>query len=378
MALKWVKIGNLRGPAGTGLDGASLQAAVDTVNNYMSTAGIASAEPTTQDRVEIGPEGRSLLAVEDVEGAPYFAGTQPLQAEKIARDSLEWWEGSRLLAAIDDLSGTPHLRNGGSGGGVGFTETHFVILVGQSNAVGPSTPSPVGTNNPLPNLFMIPQRGEGAGSEVPAIEPLQHPYSNAATNTVAHGWTVARQYALENPGVKVVILPMANNGTGFFLDSTGYTWAPSRAGEAGIQNLYSLTISKCNTAIAQYSGVTRVAMFLWHQGEADAVAGTTKAAYEAELDALITGMRTSITGAANAPFVVGQLGWEFRNVRMPGTHAQIDAAHKGTPARVKRTAFAPAPGEGLMAPDNTHFTARGQKLLAKSILDVLPDALYNL
>lgn len=381
MALKWVRIANLKGPmgpAGDVLSAGALQAAVDAASAYVTAGGFVSAELTTADRFEIGVEGGTTLSVGDLEGAPYFTNAPGVQAEKISRDSLEWWEEGRLLAAIDDLSGTPHLRNGATGANAGFTETHFIILAGQSNAVGSSSPAPVGTNNPLPNLFTVPQRGVGAGVEVQAVQPLQHPYSDANSSTVAHGWTVARRYALDNPGVKVVVLPMANSGTGFFLDSTGYTWAPSRVGEAGIQNLYSLTISKSNTAIAQYRGVRRVAMILWHQGEADAVGETTRAAYEAELDALIAGFRANITGATDAPFIIGQLGWEFRNTRAPGTHAQIDAAHKGTPARVKRTAFAPAPGEGFMRTDNTHFTARGQSLLAQSILNVLPDAHFNL
>lgn len=384
MAFGWKQIADITGPQGipgNALSPEALQAAVDAAAAYVTAQALVSAELTSQDRMEIGTDERTVVSISDTEGQPFFTNAPAPAVDRIPRDSLEWWDGDVFLAAIDDLTGIPHIRNGGSGGGGGFTETHFIILVGQSNSMGIGKPSPIGTNDPLPNLYYVPQRGTGAGIEVQATEPLRHPYDDPYVESVGHGWTVARDYALEHPGVRVVILPMAMSGSGFFYSSSPtYTWAPSRVGEAGTQNLYSLALSKCNTAISSYTGTKRVAMFIWHQGEADAVGNTTQAQYEGELDLLIAGLRTNLIGGVgvDAPFIIGQLGWEFRNVRMPGTYAQIDAAHQSTPARVKRTAFAPAPPAGFMNADNTHFTARGQKQLATSILAALPDAYYNL
>lgn len=340
---------------------------------------VASTSERAAERVIIFEDdyGFPVAVVDDLNDAPHFRGSDTPTSTSIPEDSVEFTDVlGHVLFAVDDIRTDPHLRGSVSGGS--FLETHFIILAGQSNSMGIGTPSPVGTNDPVGNLRTVPQRGSGTGVEVLAVEPLAHPYNNATAGTVGHGWTVARQYALEHPNVRVVILPMAASGTGFFLDSTGYTWAPSRVGEAGIINLYSETIAKCNTAIATYTGTKRVAMILWHQGEADAVGGTTQAAYEAELDALIAGFRTSITGATGTPFIVGQLGWEFRNVRMPGTYVQIDAAHVATPSRVTGTAFAPAPPQGHMLVDNTHFDGLGQKLMAASMLNVIQDAHYNL
>lgn len=352
---------------------AAFAAAGPAVDAEIEIHGLVSAQNLDADKFEIADSfGGVLLSVDDINGYPFFTANPGVRTEPLESDSFEVTDDfGNVLWAIDNLSTLPVLRGG-------ERETHFIISAGQSNPEGQGGPIVTGTNNTLSNLLTVPQRGPEAGQHVLAADPLWHPYNDARTGKIGHVVTVARQYALDNPDVQVVILPMANSGTGFFLDSTGYTWAPSRVGEAGIQNLYSLTIEKCNASIAGFTGPSRVAAILWHQGEADAVAGTTQETYRTELAALIAGFRANITGAAEAPCIVGQLGWEFRNVRQPGTWAQIDAAHQQIPSTVLGTAFAPAPGEGFMLPDNTHFTAHGQKLLAASILNVLPDAYYNL
>lgn len=347
--------------------------AVLAVANVMENSSIVTAEPISSDKFEFASEdGIIFLSVDDIHGSPYFTGSPTTLATPIERDSMEWTdEAGAVLLAIDNLSSVPRFRGA-------EPETHFIISAGQSNAMGIGTPTPVGTNQPLFNLRTIPQRGAAAGREVAAVDPLSHPWNNPTPGSIGHAVTVARKYALDNPDVRVVILPMAASGTGFFLDSTGYTWAPSREGAPGLINLYRETITRSNVAIAQYTGVSRVAAILWHQGEADAVAGTTQAAYEAELDALIAGFRAEIVGAAQAPVIVGQLGWEFRNVRAPGTWSQINAAHQTTPTRVNGTAFAAAPSQGFMNPDNTHFTGQGQKLMAHSMWAAFEAAYYNL
>lgn len=316
---------------------------------------------------------RPFLIIEGLGSSPYFRGSDTPVTEPIAGDSFEFVDmDGRLIVAIDGLDTIPHFRGGEA------QETHIIMLVGQSNSVGVGTPSPVGTNDPLPNLFTIPQTSAGGGAEVQAVEPLSHPFNTPQAGTIGHGWTVARQYALEHPSVRVIVMPLARTGSGFFYSTTDtYTWAPSREGEAGKINLYREAITRTNEAASRYEGVVRVAMIIWHQGEADAMGDTTQTAYANELDALITGFRTNITGAAEAPFILGQLGHEFREVRQEGTVAQINAAHLDTPNRVSRTAVALAPPAGYMQADNTHFTGLGQKLLAQSFIDARLSAYFN-
>jgi len=391
--MAWVVIANLKGAPGDAaalgrfedIDDAlaALNVRSDVLDgrvDVIEATGVTSTN-IPGDRVEFADElGQPFLAVESLSNNPYLKGSPTPILEPASSDSFEMVdELGNIVFAIDSLSNGPHLRGGSGGGGSSFTETHFVVLVGQSNSVGFGPPIPQGTNNPLPNLFTIPQRGTNIGSQQVATDPLTHPYADPSAGTAGHGWEVARDYALANPGIRVVILPMAMAGSGFFYSSqANYTWAPSRVGEAGMTNLYTEAISRCNAAIAMYAAPKRVAMFLWHQGEADAVGNTTQSQYEAELKLLIDGLRTNISGGASAPFIIGQLGWEFRNVRQPGTWAQIDAAHQAIPAQVLGTAFAPAPGQGYMLPDNTHFTGHGQKLLAQSIISVIQDAHYNI
>lgn len=401
--MAWVTIANLKGAPGDAaalgrfeeIDAILAQHAnrmdgiddrLDDVDQTVATAREDfESEDRRLDEEKIGQErippnrlefeddhGRPFLVVEGLDTAPHFRGSDTPTTEPITGDSFELVDvDGRHILAIDDLSTNPHFRGGAE------QETHFIILAGQSNEVGVGTPSPVGTNDPLSNLFTIPQTTAGGGAEVQAVEPLSHPFNVPTAGTIGHGWTVARQYALEHPNVRVVILPLARTGSGFFYSTSAYTWAPSRAGEAGITNLYTEAIARANEAISRYEGVTRVAMFIWHQGEADSMGSIPRTQYEPELDALIAGLRSNITGASGAPFVLGQMGYEFREVRLEGTVAEINAAVLDTPNRVPGTAVALAPPAGFMQTDNTHFTGHGQKLLAQSYIDARLSAHFN-
>lgn len=336
--------------------------------------GLVKAEPIQADRFEwVDEAGQTLLSIEDTKGSPFFTGNPGVRTETTTRDSFEFAdELGTVIFAVDGIStASPKIRSGAA------KETHFIINAGQSNSEGQGAPIAAGTNETLSNLFMVPQSGAQAGLKVPAKDPIPQPY-NAPPNAIGHVFTFARKYALENPDVQVVILPMAKSGTGFYLDSTGYTWASTREAETSLVNLYRQTINKCNAAIAAIGGVSKVAAILWHQGEADAVGLTTLATYKAEMTALINGFRANIAGAATAPFIIGRLGWEFMNVRKPGTYAEIDQAHAELPQSLTRTAVAAAPGAGYMKTDNTHFNAQGQKILAANMFAALPVAQYNL
>lgn len=353
------------------------QEAVTAVSEELDNQGLVSAMQIDMDRVEWVSEdqGEVLLAVEDPQGSPYFAGSPTVITQPIKENAIELVdENGVMFAAFDNIDGILKQRLDD-----GVQQTHFILLAGQSNSYGIGAPIVAGTNERLHNLYTIPQRGAAVGREVRASDPIYHPYNNPVANSIGHGFSFARKYALANPGVKVVVIGLAKSGSGFWSPSDpNYSWAPTRVGESGVTNLYENAIQRANDAINGYTGITRVAAILWHQGEGDAVGNTTEANYIAQLDLLIDGFRSRITGASAAPFIIGQLGWEFRNVRQPGTWAQIDAAHQATPNRKAGTAFAPAPPQGHMQSDNTHFTAYGQKQLAQSMTDAFQAAQYNI
>lgn len=311
------------------------------------------------------------LAVDDVSHAPRLRGSRSPSAELIGVEGLEVVDANGYVIERVGLSS-------GGGGDALFRETHVIVLAGQSNMKGANGPLPPGSNEPLPNLFTVPQTGSSQGTLVQAVEPLVHPYG-ATSGTRGPGWPFARRYALEHPDVRVVIVPCAVPGTGMW-GSEPFSWAPSREGEAGINNLFVGAITRVNQAIT-LTGATRVAAILWHQGERDSTLGSTGngtpgAQYIPELDAVATGFRSRITGAAQAPFIVGQLGYEYRQTA-GGTVTQIDAAHQGIVDRVPRTGFAPAPPQGYMASDDVHFTGEGYELLADAFWDAFRPALYN-
>lgn len=310
------------------------------------------------------------LAVDDVIYAPRIRGSYAPSVELIGPSGIE------VVDAYGYVIET--YADSESGGVGGFRETHLIALTGQSNMKGANGPVPTGSNDPLPNLFTVPQTGSSQGTLVQAVEPLVHPYG-ATSGTRGPGWAFARKYALAHPDVRVVIVPCAVPGTGMW-GSEPFSWAPSREGEDGINNLYVGAITRVNQAVA-LTGASRVAAILWHQGERDSTLGSTGngtpgAQYAAELDAVVAGFRARMTGAVEAPFLVGQLGLEYRQTA-GGTVAEINAAHEGIVNRVSGTGFAPAPPAGYMAADQVHFTGEGYELLADAYWDAYRPALYN-
>lgn len=313
------------------------------------------------------PANAAAAAVDDALGDADIVATEVIP-EDVAEFRAE--DGS-IIFAVDDIYGTPHLR-----GSKTYTETHLIVAAGQSNSYGVGGPTPDGTNTSLGNLFTIPQSGEESGSLVPATDPLAHPTGAASVGNRGHAVRFGQLYAAAHPGVRVVIVPVAQAGTGFRSDAT-ISWAPAREAEVNV-SLYRDAIDATNAAAAMFAGVVRVAAVLWHQGEDDAVALTTSAQYSSDLDALISGFRAEMANAADVPFIVGQFVEEFISVRAEGTVAEIDAVHQATPGRVLRTGFASNPGSGYAKTDNTHYDGHGQWLLAQSYWDAYLSSLYNL
>lgn len=349
-----------------------IAAAEAAVDQALEDADVMTAAHTTATALEwVDGLGYVHLAVDGVSHEPRLRGSRAPSVDHMSPNGIEILDANGFV--VETLSGSS------ADGGGSFRESHVILLAGQSNMWGANGPIPAGSNEPLPNLFVVPQTGSSTGTIVQAVEPLVHPYF-ATSGTRGPGWAFARRYALEHPDVRVVIVPCAVPGTGMW-GSDPFTWAPSREGEAGINNLFVGAINRANQAVTT-SGASRVAAILWHQGERDSTRGSTGSGtpgtqYAAQLDALVAGFRSRITGAANAPFLVGQLGLEYRQTA-GGTVNEINAAHEGIVDRVSGSGFAPAPPAGYLASDQIHFTGEGYELLADNLWDAYRPALYNI
>lgn len=321
--------------------------------------------------------GITVATIRDTGGRPYFDGSSPLDAVVTAGSTTQ----------VVDINGVPLDLGTTTSTTTTYRETWVIPDCGQSNGMGVlATPIEPFTNEPLPNLFMVPQSGAQSGSLLPAADPMAHNRAPAVlTNTRGHGVEFGRWLARRNPDVRVVIVPMSVTGTGLYYyggNSTNYSWAPDREGESGTISLFRDTITKVNAVIASFTGTVRVPAILWQQMESDAVGNITATQYRGDATSgvlgIIDGFRAQITGASNAVFIAGQTTWEFRNVRQPGTYSTLDTVVKNLQVDRTRVGFAPAPGAGYCNTDNTHFTGAGQWLLAQAYIEAYQRAVYSI
>jgi hypothetical protein len=231
-----------------------------------------------------------------------------------------------------------------------LVETHVFVLIGQSNMVGRGTYDGLG-DYPAGVL----QWGQSTETLTPAVSPLDH--WNEQPDTMGLSLQFITEYAAANPGVQIVVAPMAEGGTGFYQgdwivpSGPNYTWA----------------VSSLNNLFAQYPAF-QLKGFLWHQGEGDVANGS--GAYAANLDALIDALRTNVTAAsASTPFICGGLtsGTADRSV--------INTILSQTPDRRPYTAF--AVGNNLTLFDGTHFDAASLRTLGSRYFAQLDDAVGN-
>lgn len=301
--------------------------------------------------VELPPNARLLLDVL-VEGSAPGALLDDLVTTvaqtQAARDE--------AVAAAEAAAG----GGGGTGTGVNPDDVGYdvILAAGQSNMWGQYGPvDATYLDAPDDRVFVWPGSGTYAEQRIiKATEPLPHPETSGygAPSGMGPALVFSRWLALGIPSNRrVLIVARAVGGTKL---TAAAEWDP-----AGTGNLYTAAIAQTNAAIAAAGPNARFAGVLWLQGESDALAGVTGAAYQAKLDALISGWRGAITGAADAPFVVLGMVPEFAS----GTAAAIRAVHADTPNRVTSSAYVAGP-TGMNAGDNLHYSGDGQRVLGKA------------
>lgn len=162
----------------------------------------------------------------------------------------------------------------------------IILLAGQSNMIGRYGPIDSDLDKASQSVFMY-----GYNRRVVEIAKNPIDQNGETADTVGLGLNLGKSYA-ENyldKGRKVLLIPAAKGGTSF---ASGF-W---RTGGDGYDN----AVASCNEAVS-LPGNNRVVLIAWHQGESDS--GMTEAEYSAELDALISGFRSDIATASEAPFV---------------------------------------------------------------------------
>ena len=122
---------------------------------------------------------------------------------------------------------------------------------------------------------------------------------------------------------RLVLVNRGVGGTGF----AGNRW---NVGD----DLYDAALADTLAALAADPQL-RFGGFLWHQGESDA--GQGQAFYETALAAMVAGLRSSIPGAADAPFLVGTMveSWIAAD---EAARRPIDDAHRNVAAYIDNSA----------------------------------------
>ena len=256
-----------------------------------------------------------------------------------------------------------------------YTETHVFLLIGQSNEAGYGTPynSSIDTTDPL--IVQLGQRSPNVGQLFLASDPLDHNEVACAT-CIGHGMSFARSYIALHPAVRVILVPTAQQGTGF---SGGY-WHTG-------DSLYNKAVSQANLVMSLSPNNTKFVAFLWDQGEADTGHGGVGFAMgrEAYFDAmfqLIRDLRTSITNASvDTPFITFEFvpGWVDTTIYPldvnPIVQAQSDVLNNIH--RVNQpSARVPTVLTGDSVTGGIHYNAASQRELGKRCNQTL-DALLN-
>lgn len=236
-----------------------------------------------------------------------------------------------------------------------------VLLLGQSNMSGWAVDGDIRIDPQHPKVFQFGTSTAYADVISEAIEPLA---MVDVPEGRGPGLTFGRWAAdSAKAGRRILLVPVAKGGSTFEGASTpaGWTW---KVGRNDVVNLYNLAIVQAGKALTAAGANSRLVAALWLQGESDGNNLSTEATYAANLDALVTGLRTAL-GVPTLPFVVGQMVPE----NLPtGTRYAINNAHATTPARLANTAFSWAPF-GAHRGDGNHFTAKGQRIIGRRMFD---------
>ncbi|WP_210274182.1 sialate O-acetylesterase [Microbacterium sp. Se63.02b] len=257
---------------------------------------------------------------------------------------------------------------GGSDGGEYVSRVIVLVGCGQSNMEGRGRPFSAFLD-PVDNRIRMWEWG--SSSLTTATVPLSSRQQQTGLSVLT---VMAREILRADPRARVVIVNAGVGGTGLVTKPTAGTWNISDP-----ESLYPAAKAAAVAAKAAAETLFGVpaaqVVWAWHQGEGDA--GTSRAAYEAALDALVADFRATIPDAIGP--IVGGMIPEY--VTANATLAPVALAHLDTPRRLVGSAYAPAPlggGGSADVGDTVHFHRTGVEQLGKRMYTAIERAASNL
>ena len=207
---------------------------------------------------------------------------------------------------------------------------HLFLLMGQSNmAIGVKLDA---ADMAVADRILVLDPKDGA-SWLPVLDKDKKPVPLG----VGPGLGFAAEYARQNPGVTVGLVPTAVGG------SPLASWEKNAA-------LYDQALARL--AKVRERGVLKAV--LWHQGETDAYKTSNPNTYGARLAQMIGDLRADVK-EPRLPFIVGEIG-QFVARKSSFTFVGIINQHlQAIPSQVKRTACVSASGL-TDGGDSLHFS----------------------
>jgi hypothetical protein len=220
---------------------------------------------------------------------------------------------------------------------------HLFLLAGQSNMAGRGVVEPP-DRSAAEGVLML----DKARVWMPAVDPMHFDKPIAG---VGLGRSFAARVLESHPGMTIGLIPAAAGG------SPIDTWVPGGYHDQTKSHPWDDAIARAT--VAMQAGTLKA--ILWHQGESDATPALAPG-YQAKLDDLVARFRSAL-GAPELPFIAGQLG-QFADEPWDDARRRVDEAHRGLPARVRRTAFVSS--DGLVhGGDKVHFDSASLRELGR-------------
>ncbi|GLB66234.1 sialate O-acetylesterase [Arthrobacter mangrovi] len=232
-----------------------------------------------------------------------------------------------------------------------------VLLVGQSNMQGAGLPYDPALDIGFDGVEQFAGSGPHAGKVLPAEDSLFHvtQYLFGGSPAVGPGMEFGRQLWLhQEADRKVLLVPAARGGTGF-TGNADYSWDPDN--KAAAVNLARRAADACARALA-LNPAHRLAAILWHQGEADAMAGADERWYRRKLLQLVDLFRAEF---GPVPFLAGGMVPEW--VAGSPSARGIDRVHRSIASERPLAAFVEGPQGAATAGDIIHYDAAGAREL---------------
>jgi len=212
------------------------------------------------------------------------------------------------------------------------------LLIGQSNMVGRG---PLDADAGVPDLPIYRFTPQGVCEK--AADPLHS--DGPKKGGVGPGMSFAQAVASSMPGTEIGLIPCALG------DTPLARWVKSG-------DLFEMAVRRTRTV--RQSGT--LAAILWHQGESDARSLEDSGTYEDRLRGMILDVRHDL-GAADIPFIAGELGTFLSAVDFPGA-ALINASLRGLGGRVPNYACVSS-GALTDKGDHKHFDTPSQRELGR-------------